>query len=569
LKPCGATIRRLAVSALVIPATLLSVSCQRDASPTKEATAPNSAQILVNADIVTMNPARPTAEAIAWRDGRIIAVGSRAEVETAAGADVKVTDLGGKTVTPGLIETHSHTLDYGGVLGYVDAYPSTISSIAALQEMLRSAKPDASGWVVAYGFDINLYKDKRPMTSADLDAVRSDVPVFVIDQSGHAATANTKALEMAKITAQTPNPPGGEYLKGKDGQLTGRLIELSAMFSVYPVPTSTAGTAMRGAMGHARMGFTTSTEGGILSAAAPAVLLEASAAPDWPLRMVAGFAYMVPELRAMVPDRARYENAMTKYRFVKLWNDGSSQGGTALIKGGYVNFPGANPPITIPPEELKQQVKWIFESGLDPHVHCNGDQATDWYLDAIEYAIKETGRTDVRPIIIHGQYIRPDQFERIERIRKNSGVTVGISFMTVHLDYWGDMHQVNTYGPERAQRITAVRDAIAHGIPYGLHNDAPITPPKPLHSMWTAVIRRAPNGNVLGPDQKLTAEEALAGYTRSAAWLLRMENEAGTLEAGKYADLTILDANPLKVDPERIKDIGVVGTIVGGMTVGL
>ena len=147
-------------------------------------------------------------------------------------------------------------------------------------------------------------------------------------------------------------------------------------------------------------------------------------------------------------------------------------------------------------------------------------------------------------------------------------MTVAISFMTVHLDYWGDIHQVNTYGPKRAQRITAVRDAISHGIPYGLHNDAPITPPNPLHSMWTAVVRRAPNGNVLGPDQKLTAEEALAGYTRSAAWLLRMENEPSTLETGKYADLTILDANPLSVDPDRIKDIGVVGTIVGGRTVG-
>ena len=138
------------------------------------------------------------------------------------------------------------------MLAYVDAYPSTFSTIAALQEKLRSAKPDAAGWVTAYGFDINLYKDGRPMRRADLDAVRSDVRIFVIDQSGHAATANSKALEMAGITAKTPNPPGGEYLKGKDGQLTGRLVELSAMFSVYPVPTSTTETALRGAMAHAR-----------------------------------------------------------------------------------------------------------------------------------------------------------------------------------------------------------------------------------------------------------------------------------------------------------------------------
>jgi len=166
-----------------------------------------------------------------------------------------------------------------------------------------------------------------------------------------------------------------------------------------------------------------------------------------------------------------------------------------------VNFPGAKPPVFIKPNDLKQQVKWIVESGLDPHVHCNGDQATDWYLDAIEDAIRQTGRKDVRPVIIHGQYIRPDQFDRIERIRKSSDVTAAISFMTVHLDYWGDVHQANTYGPKRAQRITAVRDAI--------------TPPNPLHSMWTAVVRRAPNCNVLGSDQKLTAEEAPPG---SCGW---------------------------------------------------
>lgn len=149
-------------------------------------------------------------------------------------------------------------------------------------------------------------------------------------------------------------------------------------------------------------------------------------------------------------------------------------------------------------------------------------------------------------------------------MRSELGVTIGISFMTVHLDFWGNIHQVNTYGPVRAQRITAVRDAIAHGIPYALHNDPPVTPPRPMHAMWTAMVRRAPNGTVLGPDQRITAEEALAGYTRSAAWLLRMEKDAGTLEIGKLADLTLLDADPLAVDAERVRDIGVVGTIVGG-----
>jgi predicted amidohydrolase YtcJ len=110
----------------------------------------------------------------------------------------------------------------------------------------------------------------------------------------------------------------------------------------------------------------------------------------------------------------------------------------------------------------------------------------------------------------------------------------------------------------------AVRDAITHGIPYGLHDDAPILPPSPLYGMWTAVVRRAPNGTVLGSDQRLTAEQALAGYTSSAVWLLHMEKDAGTLEVGKYADFTILDANPLKVDVEKIKDIGVVGTVLAG-----
>lgn len=545
-------------------ALLMLAACTTGTSRKQQAAAPAPTEVFVNADIVTMNPAQPAAEAIAWRDGRIVAVGSRTAVLAAAGDAPHITDLGGKTLTPGFMETHAHTMDYGVVLGFVDVYPSTVSTIAALQEKIRAATPGPDGWIVAYGFDTWLYQDRRALTRADLDAARRDVPVLVVDQSGHAATANSMALDKAGIAASTPNPPGGEYARGKDGTLTGRLLAMSAMFSVYPPPASTVETAMRGARAHARAGITTSTEGGILSATAPAVLLEASSLPDWPLRIVAGFAYVDPRVRAMVPDRARFENAMTRYRFVKLWNDGSSQAGTALIKGGYYNFPGANPPIPIPPDSLKQQVKWIIEAGLDPHIHSNGDQSTDWVLDAIEYAIRETGRTDVRPIIIHGQFIRPDQFDRIERIRKATGVTIGISFMVVHVSIWGDVHQRNTYGPKRAQRIMAVRDAITHGIPYGLHDDAPILPPFPLYGMWTAVVRRAPNGTVLGPDQRLTAEQALAGYTSSAAWLLHMEKDAGTLEAGKYADFTILDANPLKVDVEKIKDIGVVGTVLAG-----
>jgi predicted amidohydrolase YtcJ len=150
-----------------------------------------------------------------------------------------------------------------------------VPDIATLLQLIRDAKPGPDGWVTAFGFDINLYRDGRAIALAELDAARSDVPVFISDQSGHAASVNSLALEKAGLDARTPNPPGGEYVRDASGRLTGRLLGHAAMFSVYPPPTPSQESALRGALEHARAGITTSTEGGIINPAAPAVLLEA------------------------------------------------------------------------------------------------------------------------------------------------------------------------------------------------------------------------------------------------------------------------------------------------------
>ncbi|MGL6268575.1 MAG: amidohydrolase family protein, partial [Chitinophagaceae bacterium] len=183
----------------------------------------------------------------------------------------------------------------------------------------------------------------------------------------------------------------------------------------------------------------------------------------------------------------------------------------------------------------------------------------DMALNAIEYARKKTGKSTIRPHLIHCQYVRPDQFDRIKKLGN-----IGMTFMSPHIYYWGDMHRDLLLGPERAAEICSINEAIKRGIPYAIHNDAPVTPPNALFSMWVAVNRLTSSGKLLGQNQRITAEQALLAYTLEAAKVLGIEKELGSLEIGKRADFVVLESNPLKIDPKKIKDIKIVATVMNG-----
>ena len=203
----------------------------------------------------------------------------------------------------------------------------------------------------------------------------------------------------------------------------------------------------------------------------------------------------------------------------------------------------------------------MYELGYWPAIHANGDGAVDVALNAIQYARETLGEEagkDIRPQLIHVQYTRPEQIKRMAELKAYP------TFFTTHIYYYGDIHYETTLGPERSQRLSAMGDAFRAGIITAMHNDPPVTPVDPLLNMWIAVKRQSISGRVLGADQAITHLQALGAYPVNAAYQFGMEKDAGSLEAGKYADFVVLDRNPLKVDPDEIRNIHVLATVRGG-----
>jgi len=519
--------------------------------------------ILANGNILTMNPKQPTASAMAVEvnQGKIVAVGDLALVKKAVGKSYEYIDLEGDTVVPGFIETHDHIVLYGSTLTLLDISPFVTPSLKeALEKMKKEGQPDKEGWIYAFGADQTLYTEKRGPTRQELDELFPDRPAFIAHLSGHAAFANSKAFEAAGITKDTPNPKGGEFEKDKNGELTGYIKGLPAWTKVGKLPPSTKETVVQSANLHASRGFTTVTELAILDSKMAVFMEEVTRDGDFPVRVYGGMFITMPGLDEVAPQVKNYETDLFKIRYIKTWTDGSTQGGTGYFTEPYYKLKAdTKKGARGTQEEFNQQVTKILKLGLAPAIHANGDAAMDLALNAIEYGRKQTGNTTIRPHLIHCQYVRQDQFDRIQKM-----TNIGMTFMIAHVHFWGDMHRDLLLGPERAPKINSVKSAIERDIPYAIHNDPPVSPPNALHSMWVAVNRLTSSGKVLGPDQRITPEQALLAYTREAAIVLGIEDQVGTLEPGKYADFVVLSADPLKVDPMKIKDINVMATVMNG-----
>ncbi|MBT8341540.1 MAG: amidohydrolase [Desulfatitalea sp.] len=517
--------------------------------------------IVANGNVLTMNDKQPNASAMAVKDGKILAVGDLASIKKAAGKSYEYVDLEGKTVVPGFIETHDHIVQYGAVLEYLDITPFVCPTLKeALKKLKQQGKPDDDGWLYAWAVDQTLYAEKRGPTIQELDALFPDIPVCVFHMSGHAAYVNSKALEVAGVTKETPNPPGGTFEKDENGELTGYLNGMPAWMMVGKMPALTKETIMNSANYHAAQGFTTATELAMMNANMLNMMERISREPGFPVRVYAGMFITMPGLEEIAPQIKNYETDLFKIPFIKTWTDGSTQSGTGYFTEPFYKLEAdTKKGARGTQEEFNQQVKLMLALGFAPGIHANGDGAMDLALNAIEYARKETGRDDIRPHLIHCQYVREDQFNRIRDMGN-----IGMTFFTPHVYFWGDMHRDLLIGPERAPKINSMKSAVTRNIPYGIHNDPPVNPPNALHSMWVAVNRLTSSGKELGPEQRITAKQALLGYTLEAAKVLGLENEMGSLEPGKYADFVVLSENPLTIDPMRIKSIQVLATVMNG-----
>jgi predicted amidohydrolase YtcJ len=550
--------------------------------------------VYVGGDILTMRgPTAEYAESLAVKDGTILFVGSRADGEKLAGPDTRVIDLGGRTLLPGFIDTHGHFVYFGKNL--VDANLFGCTGIDDLVTRMRkqAERTPAGGWIVGFGYQARALQEGRPPTSAELDRVSADRPVMVVDSSGHLGAANAAAFKAAGITADTPDPAGGMFARQADGKSLLGPMEETALNAVRSRrPPFTGELAARAITGAAEVwashGQTTAMEAGlglgnddigIVINAIDEKLLPIDlyvAAKDSALDDTLAAAYtvatqydpqaggIVEKLRAARPDLDRRYVNRVRLGGVKFWLDGSLD--TAWFTRPYTqNPPGKTGAFAgyrqIPDEVLDAVFDKYWPTDLQIHMHMNGDAAADQALAAIAKAVKKHGMHDHRPVFVHATWLRLDQIEKM----KACGAIP--SFLTAGIIPGGDA-VVRLWGPERSAGAMASRTFLRAGLPFTYSHDAPVSPvPSILALVDAGVNRRSGSGQVVGPDERVSPYDALRAVTATAAFQLKEEKTKGTLEAGKLADLVILDRNPLRVEPTAIKDIAVVETIKEGRTV--
>ncbi len=551
-------------------------------STTPASTTPASTTTIYRAKLVrTVDPACPTAEAVAVRHGRILGVGTEEELSV-WGPVVYDDTFADSVLVPGFIEAHSHVLE-GGLwafeyVGYFDRMGADgvlrkgCTTIEAVLERLReveAADPDKSEPLIAWGLDPIYFDGEDRLVASHLDTVSEHRPIFVFHASAHLATVNTALMEAEEIL------PGIEF-EGvpvdDDGRPIGELQEPAA-YSLARTAMQKLGAAISepGAIERfgqsARLaGCTTVTELGATRLDWPATLetwRPVVESDDFPARVSVFFNpgpvhASIDEIVAMVQEVGTQSSDKLHLGHVKMVLDGSIQGFTARLNWpGYLN--GATGIWLYDPERFRELVIALHAAGVTIHTHCNGDQAVDLFLDAVAEADRLAPWTDHRHTVQHCQLTTPAQYRRMAAM----GLCANI--FANHLWYWGDQHHDITVGPDRAKRMDACGTAERHGVSFSMHSDAAITPLGQLHTMWCAVNRLTPKGRVLGEAEKISAESALAAVTVGAAFQLHLDHLIGSIEPGKLADFTALDADPVTVDPLAIRDITVNGTVVGGI----
>ena len=545
-------------------------------------------------DILTMRgDAADYAESLAVKNGKILFVGPEAGVKKHVGATTKTVDLASKTLLPGFIDTHGHMVYFGKNL--VDANLFGVKDIPDLIERMKkqAQRTPADGWIVGFGYQARGMKEGRPPTVEELDTISADHPVMIVDSSGHLGAGNSVVFARAGITADTPDPKGGTFARKANGKsLLGPMEEtaLNAVRSQRPPFTGKlADEAIVGAANvWASHGHTTAQEAGlglgnddigIVVNAIDKRLLPIDlyiAAKDSAVDDTLAAAYTVASQYNPKPDGTREQlladrpdldkRYINRVRLggIKFWLDGSVD--TAWFTQPYTTNPAGRTGAysgyrQIPDEVLDAAFDRYWPTNLQIHMHMNGDAAADQALAAIAKAVKKHGMRDHRPGFVHASWLRPDQIEKM----KHFGAVP--SFLPSGIVPGGDA-VVKLWGPERSAAAMAARTFLRAGLPFTFSHDAPVSPvPSVLALVDAGVNRRTASGTVVGPDERISPYDSLRAVTATAAYQIKEEQTKGTLEAGKLADLVILEKNPLKVDPLTIKDIRVLQTVKEGRTV--
>ena len=534
--------------------------------------------------IHTMNPTNPVGTHVAVRDGMILGAGTLDEL-SGWGEYQLDESFRDHVLVPGFVEAHAHVMAGGMMLepfvGFFErrradgTMAQGVKSYAELIEVLQTEDAklaDPEQPLVANGFDPIYFPDQPRLSRHDLDQVSTTRPIYVHHASGHLATVNTRMLEVSGVTRDTPIEGLG---KDAAGELDGELREPAAMascklgFRIVQLNNAREEALRDFGTLACQAGITTCTDLAGSAIIAPKVLdmwLRVTAEEDFPMRIA---QYNIPampgaaaDFEAVAQQFVELRNKQTdKLRFpgVKFVLDGSIQGFSALINPpGYYQGEDHGQLLTVP-DQFLDWLRPFHRAGLNVHMHCNGNKTQDLAIETVERVLREDPWPDHRHTITHAQLTTQAQ------LRKMSKLGLCANFFANHLWYWGDQHYEITVGPERAHGLEPCQSALREGVSFSIHSDAGVTPLGSLHTMWCAVNRMTPSGRVLGETEKISAYEALRAVTISAAYQMHMDDEIGSLEPGKRADFAVLEDDPLAASPETIRDIGVWGTVLGGV----
>jgi predicted amidohydrolase YtcJ len=517
--------------------------------------------ILHNGNIWTVNAAEPRAEAIAISRGRFLAVGSNRDVLNLAGAGIQKVDLGGKTVLPGFIDAHSHPADAGRLhLRMVDCDLRSIQAIqAALRE--RAAKTPAGEWVLGFKYDDTKTEEGRALTIADLDAAVPDHPVHIQHRGGHTAYANSSAFRKAGIDEKTPDPPGGQISHDPTtGKLSGRVAESANDYFDKVIPLNFTRDDCREGVKLiskmlARTGITSATE----AQGTPQDLRAYQDARDSGELLYRAYCFInYHYLNAMIEAGVRtgLGDEWVRVGAVKLVCDGSISERTARLSTPYEGRPNDYGILVMTEDEMYAVGRKAHLAGWQIGTHSNGDVGIDQTLRVYERLQRESPRRDPRFRLEHCTVVNDDLIRRIKALG-----AIPNPFST-YVYYHGE--KMRDYGPERLDRMFAVRSFLDAGIRVTQASDYPPGPFEPMMALQSSVTRTDSKGNLWGPKQRITVEEALRVGTLHGAYASYEEGLKGSIAPGKLADLVVLGRDPTREDPSRLIQIPVERTMVGG-----
>ncbi|MGL6313294.1 amidohydrolase [Vibrio sp. WXL103] len=543
--------------------------------------------IYFGGDILTMDDTMPKVEAVAIKDGKIVAVGKKDAIKAEhKDANTALIDLEGQTLMPSFFDAHSHFQMSGVKLAMVNLDPKPAGNIDSIKDIQREMSwalskrdKDSKDWLIGWGYDNAMLEEGRHPTRHDLDAISTDVPIIAIHFSTHIIVANTYMLEMLGIDENSVAPSGGVIQREEGSMQPNGILEEAAIKPILLSMTQDLGVdqsqdlpqdfmfelsqkMVRDAQDvYASQGFTTVTELG-LSPQTQALFQHMAATNQLKVDVAGGMFYFATDVDTVVDNYSPEYNNGYRLAGLKANLDGGSPGRTAYLRDPYhVQFEGEQDYVgysSMTADDLAKLASTYLEHDIPLFVHALGDGALDIAIEGLSVAKKAHPGEDRRTQLIHLQQVQEDQFESLKDL------DVTLTYQMAHSFYFADFHAKNIYGPERTAKLNPVQSGINHGFSTTIHHDSPVHPVDQFTLIWTAVNRVSRSGKVWGEDERISVMDALKASTINAAYQFREENQKGSLEVGKLADMIILDQNPLEVDPMKLKDLKVMVTLKEG-----